>query len=173
MVSLGKIKGIVDKRISRGNNKETVEQVLHPLEIGFKVESGFDIRKRNFKKKLRILIDELRVGGFFTNFWMWNFFLLNLLASFLLFYTISNYIHKLPDALGISYDDDITFDLVISKNYLYVLPSLHIMLAVILLLIAIKSHRKLSHVFTIAFIYFGVLIFFELIGLRDLIFYFL
>jgi len=173
MISLDKIRKSVVKEGAGETNEVISNEALHPLEIGFKVESKYDIAKRNLRKKYRNWLEELKAGGFYTDFWMWNFVFINFFASFLLFFTISNYIGKLPEMIGINYDDNWSYDLLLSKNYLFVLPSIHVIIAIVALLIAMRSQKRLSHVFAVAFIQFGILVFFELIGLKNLIFYFL
>ena len=93
MLSLNSIKKTIRKDKDPEKEAETPDpkEELKALEIGFKVESDFDIAKRNFRKKFRLWIEEMKLSGFYTDFWMWNFVFVNLLVIFVItfFYLFS------------------------------------------------------------------------------------
>jgi len=127
MLSLNSIKKTIRKDKDPEKEAETPDpkEELKALEIGFKVESDFDIAKRNFRKKFRLWIEEMKLSGFYTDFWMWNFVFLNIVTIFIVFFLIGKYYGQLPAQIGLNYDDDWSYDQLISKNILYLIPLIH------------------------------------------------
>lgn len=173
MLSLKTIKKTISKKPKKeGINPEPHEE-LKALEIGFKVESEFDIAKRNIRKKFRFWVEEMKLSGFYTDFWMWNFVFLNIVTIFSILFLIAKYFSQLPDLIGINYDDDWAYDLLVSKNFLYIIPIFHVIVILLAIYLSIKSQKRLSHIFAAAFFPSLILLFFEILGIRNLIVYFL
>lgn len=150
-----------------------IENDYRPLEIGFKVESKFEILRRELGKKVRIYLEELKVSGFFTDTWMWNLVFLNLLMFFISLILIINNIGKMQQDIGLNTNDDRYLDLVINKNFLYAIPLFHLVLAVGFLFFGSKSQKKLNHLFIASFFQILGIIGLELFALRDFIVYFI
>lgn len=169
MLSLKEIK---EKAESLKIAKKPKEEPLSALQIGFQVESRFDIAKRNIRKKYRFFIDELKYNGFFSDFWMWNFIFLNLFLAFLFYYQINIAFGILPESIGLNIDFDRNYDFLISKSLLYIIPSFHVLISFLIILINIKSQRRLSHLFTSSFFHFLIIGIFEFYALVGLLRYF-
>ena len=168
------LKDIRKKTSQQEDSEEQRPEVdLKPLEIGFKVESKLDITKRNLRKRFHFFVEELKVSGFYTNFWMWNFIFLNLLGVFMFLVLIGKYNATLPGLIGINTDSDWAYDITIPKSSLYFVPIFHVLIVIISIVFSIKSHRKLSQLYLAAFFQVLVLMIFEFLGVRNLIVYFL
>lgn len=160
------------KKLSKSKKEEPISE-LKPLEIGFKVESRFDSFRRNFRKNLILLQEELQVSGFFTDIWMWNLVFLNTLAAIVFWIIISLNISKLPESIGLNTNDDRYLDLIVNRNWLFLLPIMHIIFAVIFLFFGFKSQKRLNSLFISSFFQILVVVIFEFLALRSYIVYFL
>jgi hypothetical protein len=144
-----------------------------PLEIGFNVESRFDIFKRVVRKKYRFYIDEIKLSRFYTDAWMWNFVFLNLFSAFILIFIILHFNSQIPASIGLNLDNDRHYDFILNKEFLFILPFFHLIISSIVIFMSIKSQKKLSHLFVAAFFQISVLTVFELIAVKNFIVYFI
>ncbi len=157
------------EQISRRKEKE-IE--LKPLEIGFKVESRFETFQREFRKKRIYYFEELKIGGFYSDLWMWNLVFINLLAFIITTLMISQNYTFLPGIIGVNTNDDRYLDLILPKSTLYILPAFHIIVTIVILYFGSKSQKRLSHLFASSFFQVIVIIIFEIMALQSYIQYF-
>lgn len=149
------------------------DDVVYPLQIGFQVESTLSIVSRNLKKKLFSFLEELKVTGFYKDVSMWNLIFLHTFIAFVLYSIVSVYFVHLPQTIGLNVDTDGNYDMLISKEWLYLPTILHIFIALSTILLNLRACRRLSHLLQMSFFHFFVLAYFEMIGLLFLIRYFL
>ena len=111
MISLSNLK---KQRLSSKSKEK-----LQPLMIGFDGDSQIDVAKSGIKKRFGILEEELRLTGFYTNYWMWNLVFLNILISFILGITVFFSFNSLPSDIGVNVNNDANLDLILDKQWLY------------------------------------------------------
>lgn len=160
------------KKLVSKKTEEDKEFDLKPLEIGFKVESKFEIYKRDFRKKTQAYLEELKISGFFSDTWMWNLVFLNLFMFFVSLILIAQNINNFRSEIGINTNDDQYLDFVLNKNFLFFIPAFHLILATIFLIFGSKSQKKLNYLFISSFFQMLVVVGLELLALKNFIVYF-
>ena len=165
MISLSTLKK--PRAVSQSREK------LQPLGIGFKEDSTIVVAQSGLKKKFRLLEEQLRVSGFYTNYWMWNIVFLNLLVAFVLGIIIFISFGKLPSQIGFNVNNDSRFDTITPKEYLFLPVVVHLVILLGIFLISFRSQKKLNHLYMVLFFQQLVLAVFEFIAVRNLIAYFI
>jgi hypothetical protein len=157
-----------NKKIKKSNKKEKFEQ----LEIGFVVESKFEIIKRELRKKTIIFVEQLKISGFFSNLTMWNLIFLNIILSITLSLLIINGYSDTNSEIGLNLDNDRTFDTVVNYSYLWIIPIFHIIFAILVAVFGSISQKKINPLFLSSFIHLIPFVVIELVALNNFIQYF-
>jgi hypothetical protein len=156
------------KKIKKSNKKEKFEQ----LEIGFVVESQFEVIKRKLRKKTIIFVEQLKISGFFSNLTMWNLIFLNIILSIISSLLIINGYSDTNGEIGLNLDNDRTFDTVINYSFLWIIPIFHIIFAILVAVFGSISQKKINTLFLSSFIHLIPFVVIELVALNNFIQYF-